>query len=116
MCLADLRGRRLPDRTAAEQGGLAAPPPGWKPGGLDIAQIFTLIALGSIVFFTPASLAARQPRPDIAYRPVVDLAPSTLVLAWPQATRSSAVAAFVRVAAAVAATHYPAAATETVDA
>jgi DNA-binding transcriptional LysR family regulator len=105
--LADLRGRSLPDGTAAERGGLVAPPPGWKPGRLDIAQIFTLIALGSIVFFTPASLASRQPRPDIAYRPVVDLAPSTLVLAWPQATRSPAVAAFVRVATAVAAAHYP---------
>jgi DNA-binding transcriptional LysR family regulator len=110
--LADLRGRGLPDGTAAERGGLDAPPPGWKPSGLDISQIFTLIALGNIVFFTPASLAERQPRPDIAYRPVVDLAPSTLVLAWPQATRSPAVAAFVRVATAVAAAHYPAPVTE----
>ncbi|WP_030440777.1 LysR family transcriptional regulator [Actinoplanes subtropicus] len=114
--LADLRGRRLPDGTAAERGGLVPPPPGWKPSGMDIAQIFTLIALGSIVFYVPASLASRQPRPDIAYRPVAELAPSTLMLAWPQATRSPAVAAFVRVATAVAAARYPAPATETIDA
>ena len=106
--LADLRGRDLPDGTAAERGGLVPPPPGWQPVGRDIAQIFTMIALGSIVFYVPSSLASRQPRPDIAYRPVVDLAPSTLMLAWPQATRSPAVAAFVRVATAVAAAHYPA--------
>jgi hypothetical protein len=38
-----------------------------------------------------------------SYRPVSDLQPATLAVAWPQDARSAAVAAFVRTAASVAA-------------
>jgi hypothetical protein len=55
------------------------------------------------VFFVPASVARRYPRPGIAYRPVGDLADSTLVIAWPENAHSPAVAAFVRAACTVAA-------------
>nr|WP_311984679.1 LysR family transcriptional regulator [Parafrankia sp. CH37] len=70
----------------------------------DLAQIFSLVELGRIVWFPPASLVRRHPRPDIAYRPVRDLAPSTLAVAWPRNSRSPAVAAMVRAAIDVAAT------------
>jgi DNA-binding transcriptional LysR family regulator len=110
--LADLAGRALPDGTPADRDGLTAASPHGSdrrppatpsvptaepaPRQLDLAQIFTLVETGSIVWFPPASLARRHPRPGIAYRTVSDLPPSTLVIAWPQASRSPAVAAFVR--------------------
>ncbi|WP_433385376.1 hypothetical protein [Dactylosporangium sp. CA-152071] len=56
-----------------------------------------------MVWFPPASVARRHPRPEIAYRTVDDLKPNTLVVAWPRDSRSPAVAAFVRSAVSVAA-------------
>ncbi|MEV4096096.1 LysR family transcriptional regulator [Streptosporangium saharense] len=123
----DRRARRLgtpPDREdlpplpggAADDSGVRhrAPVPGHvegRPRGavagprsrtLDLAQIFNLIELGSIVWFPPVSVVRRHPRPGVAYRPVRDLPPLTLTLAWPQNSRSPAVAAFVRTATAIA--------------
>ncbi|RBQ17921.1 LysR family transcriptional regulator [Spongiactinospora rosea] len=109
--LADLAGRVLPDGVPADQSGIrgglrhaiepvvAAPP---RPR--DLAQIFSLVELGTIVWFPPVSIVRRHPRPDVAYLPVADLAPLELVLAWPAESRSPAVAAFVRTATAIAAT------------
>jgi DNA-binding transcriptional LysR family regulator len=105
--LADLAGRLLPDGTAAD--GAACEPGAAPPRrGLDLAQIFNLIELGTIVWFSPASLTERHARPGIAYRAVADLPPSTLTVAWPRDSHSPAVAAFVRAATAVAAAGYPA--------
>jgi DNA-binding transcriptional LysR family regulator len=112
--LSDLAGRTLPDGTAAEQGGLHHAPAashapaggdgnGSRPARLDLAQIFSLVELGSIVWFPPISLARRHPRPHLAYRPVSDLPPTTFAVAWPHDSHSAAVAAFVRTATAVAA-------------
>ncbi|MBL1067903.1 LysR family transcriptional regulator [Streptomyces sp. 7-21] len=106
--LADLAGKALPDGTAADQEGqppglrsrAAVPPP---PAPRDLAEIFSLVEIGRIVWFPPVSVAERHPRPGIAYRPVADLPPLRLSLAWPSHSRSPAVAAFVRAAAAVAA-------------
>jgi DNA-binding transcriptional LysR family regulator len=99
--LADLAGRSLPDGGPADQGG------GGKarvpPRRLDFAEIFSLIEIGEIVWFPPVSVARRHSRAGIAYRPVDDLTPSTLVLAWPQDSRSPAVAALVRAATSTAA-------------
>ncbi|WP_406327823.1 hypothetical protein [Streptomyces sp. NBC_00203] len=70
-------------------------------------QTFRLVALGSVVCFFPASLTRRYPRPEIAYWPVRDLEPATVAVAWPQGSRSTAVAAFVRAATKVAAAAQP---------
>ncbi|MDG6101450.1 LysR family transcriptional regulator [Dactylosporangium aurantiacum] len=107
LSLADLAGRVLPDGAPADLGDTrpARPAPA-DPGGarrLDLAQIFNLVELGSVVWFPPASVARRHPRPEIAYRPVTDLPPATLAVAWPQDSHSPAVAAFVRAAVTVAA-------------
>ena len=104
LCLADLAGRRLPGGSPASHGRPAGP----RRAGLarpasNLAEIFSLVETGSVVFFAPASVARRYPRPGIAYRPVSDLPDSTLALAWPQDARSPAVAAFVRAACTVAA-------------
>ena len=120
--LADLAGRSLPDGTPASHGGTAGPRPAAGAGDRephpagestpvaaashtisDLTQIFSLIELGSIVCFLPASVARRYPRPEIAYRPVSDLQPATLAVAWPESSRSATVAAFVRTATATAA-------------
>ncbi|WIN00547.1 LysR family transcriptional regulator [Actinoplanes oblitus] len=105
--LADLAGRVLPDGAHADDETRAVPPEWTRPPCKDLGQIFHLVELGTVVWFPPLSLARRHHRPGIAYRPVSDLAPSTLVVAWPQNSHSPSVAAFVRAATAVAATHAP---------
>jgi DNA-binding transcriptional LysR family regulator len=104
LSLADLAGRTLPGGSPASQG----PPTGPRRAGAarpasNLAEIFSLVETGSVVFFAPASVARRYPRPGIAYRPVGDLPDSTLAVAWLQDARSPAVAAFVRAACTVAA-------------
>ncbi|MFI5959153.1 LysR family transcriptional regulator [Cryptosporangium sp. NPDC051539] len=101
LALADLAGRLLPDGTDAGGGGLLRLPPA-RPQR-DLAQIFSLVEVGSLVWFLPVSLARRHARPGLAYREVTDLAPSTLAVAWPADSHSPAVAAFVRAALEVAA-------------
>ncbi|MEJ3742948.1 LysR family transcriptional regulator [Actinomycetes bacterium KLBMP 9797] len=106
--LGDLAGRLLPDGTPAERGGLQRPKTPLRDGPrLDLAEIFNLVELGKVVYFPPVSMTRRYCRPDVAYRPVTDLLPFTLAIAWPQDSRSRAVAAFVRAAAAVAAATDP---------
>ena len=104
LCLADLADRRLPGGSAASHGRPAGPRrAGQAPPASNLSEIFSLVETGSVVFFAPASVARRYPRPAIAYRPVSDLPDSTLALAWPEDARSPAVAAFVRAACTVAA-------------
>ncbi len=91
-------------RTPGIPPGMIASP---SRGNLDLAQIFNLVEVGNVVWFPPASIVRRHPRPGIAYRPVDDLPPLELALAWPQESRSPAVAAFVRTACAVALAAYP---------
>jgi DNA-binding transcriptional LysR family regulator len=80
--------------------GPGRPPAGPRVG--DLGQLLEVVALGQAVAFLPASLAAQHPRADVVYRPVAGLSPSTLAVAWPQTSRSLAVAAFVRAAVEVA--------------
>jgi hypothetical protein len=57
------------------------------------------------VAFLSLSTTRQHQRPDIAYRPVTGLSPSAVMVAWPETSRSTAVAAFVRAAHDVAAHH-----------
>ncbi|MEU7529376.1 LysR family transcriptional regulator [Saccharothrix sp. NPDC042600] len=99
--LADFAGRVLPDGSPAEEDGTGtATTTGFRPR--DVAEIFNMVELGRMVWFLPGSLARRHPRPGVAYRPVTDLPPFTLSVAWPRNSRSRAVAAFVRAATGVA--------------
>ncbi|MGW7349743.1 LysR family transcriptional regulator [Streptomyces sp. NPDC054784] len=71
-------------------------------GVADLAQLLTLVGLGTARTVLPASVAARYPRRAVAYVPLVDCPPATLVVAWPEHSRSRGVAALVRAALAVA--------------
>jgi DNA-binding transcriptional LysR family regulator len=125
--LADLAGRSLPGGFPADQGptpmlhgyagardhqpspaGNRTSPASSAHSDSDLPEIFRLVELGSIVCFFPASVTLRYPRPEIAYLPVTDLEPATLVVAWPQDSRSPAVAAFVRAAVTVGVAAQPA--------
>ncbi|GAA0980395.1 LysR family transcriptional regulator [Acrocarpospora macrocephala] len=68
----------------------------------DLAQLLALIGLGTTMTLLPRSVAARYPRQAVAYVPVEDCPPASLVIAWPERSRSRGVAALVRAAAAVA--------------
>ena len=108
LCLPDLAGRRLPGGSPASQGPPAGPRRADTPRpASNLAEIFSLVETGSVVFFAPASVARRYPRSGIAYRPVSDLPDSTLAVAWLQDARSPAVAAYERAACTVAATAHP---------
>jgi DNA-binding transcriptional LysR family regulator len=89
-----------PTGTGPEPGGDEPVPKG--PVVSDIPQLLALVALGQTVAFVSASTARSYPRNDLAYIIVTDLSPSKLVVAWPQASRSRAVAAFVGTANAIA--------------
>jgi len=73
-----------------------------EQGVQDLAQLLALVGLGRTLTVVPRSVAARYPRPGVAYVPVVDCPPARLVIAWPEGSRSRAVAALVRAAVAAA--------------
>ncbi|GAA2280438.1 LysR family transcriptional regulator [Nonomuraea roseoviolacea subsp. roseoviolacea] len=73
-----------------------------RPVVRDSSQLLEAVALGQAVALIPASLAERNRRDDIAYRPVRDAGPYTLAIAWPPGSRSPAIARFVRTAIEVA--------------
>lgn len=64
----------------------------------DVAELLEVVSLGQAVALIPASVAERNPRADICYRPVVDASPSTIAIAWPEQARARSVALFVRTA------------------
>ncbi|MEV0203433.1 LysR family transcriptional regulator [Nonomuraea sp. NPDC050691] len=72
----------------------------------DSSQLLEAVALGQAVALVPVSLAERNRRDDIAYRPVRDASPYTLAIAWPAGSRSPSIARFVRTAIEVA-SHEP---------
>ncbi len=61
-----------------------------------------LIEVGELVAFLSPSVVARYPRRGIVTRPVDGIADARLVVAWPRAATSPALAAFVRAAGDVA--------------
>jgi DNA-binding transcriptional LysR family regulator len=97
--------------TEPGSGAPAAPPdPGAGPdraGPLvsDMNQLLDAVALGQAIAFIPTSVASRHAVPGLAFVPVTDLSPSTVMAAWPEGTRSPTIARFLRTAAEVAASH-----------
>jgi DNA-binding transcriptional LysR family regulator len=88
-------GTDTPGPTAADQ----------DPGRLDtgpeindISQLLDAVTIGRAVAYVPASAAAQFLLAGLAVVPVTDLSPSQVMVAWPDTSRSPAVAAFVRAA------------------
>ena len=71
----------------------------------DIGQLLDAVTLGNAVAYVPISVADQHRAADLAFVPVSDLSPSEVMAAWPDTSRSRAVAGFVRAAVEVAASH-----------
>jgi DNA-binding transcriptional LysR family regulator len=94
--MADLRGETMPRWPGTE---------GTGPVIRDTSQLMQLISLGRMVAVAGESVRDRMHAGMVAI-PVPDAPPTTLVIAWPQRSRSLQVAAFVQAAVAVAARHH----------
>jgi DNA-binding transcriptional LysR family regulator len=101
-------GHRLAARASIELADLAGePPPPWPGDGppaaaaglpiRDSGQLLQLIELGRAVAVLPASARLRA-RPTLAYVPVVDAPPTSLVLAWEPQAKSTALADLIAAA------------------
>jgi len=64
----------------------------------DVSQLLDAVMLGNAVAYVPVSAAAQFSSAGLAVVPVGDLSPSQVMVAWPDTSRSAAVAAFVRAA------------------
>ena len=71
----------------------------------DISQLLDAVTLGNAVAYVPISVADQHRAADLVFVPVSDLRPSEVMAAWPDTSRSRAVAGFVRAAVEVAASH-----------
>lgn len=69
----------------------------------DISHLLQLVELGEIIAMLPASVAIRFLRDSIRYRPVPQLAPARLFVAWLSESQSPEVTSFMRAAKTVAA-------------
>jgi len=99
VAMADLRGEPQPRWPEARPGVTGHPITGTD-------QLLQLIRLGRLVAVLPESVRDRLP-PGTVSRPIKDAEPATLVIAWPQASTSRDVAAFVRAAtSAISAPHH----------
>ena len=69
------------------------------------SQLLDAVTLGDAVAYVPISVADQHRAADLVFVPVSDLRPSEVMAAWPDTSRSRAVAGFVRAAVEVAASH-----------
>jgi len=88
--------------TAARDHGTAAREHDAGPEINDVSQLLDAVTIGHAVAYVPVSAAAQFRSAGLAVVPVSDLSPSQVMVAWPDTSRSPAVAAFVRVAVAAA--------------
>ncbi|MEO3854309.1 LysR family transcriptional regulator [Acrocarpospora sp. B8E8] len=96
--LADLEGEVLPRWVGLSQDG--------GPEVRDAGQLMQLIVMGRTIAVLPESACAYLGG-DVVYVPVLDAPPITMMIAWPEQSRSPALAAFVRAATDVAAHRKP---------
>jgi DNA-binding transcriptional LysR family regulator len=96
--VADLSGETLPCWPGSHQSDASG------PEVHNAGQLMQLIALGRTVAVLPASVGAQLGR-DLVSVPVLDAETTTLLIAWPEGSRSRAVAAFVHAATSVATAH-----------
>ncbi|GAA1655930.1 LysR family transcriptional regulator [Fodinicola feengrottensis] len=96
--LAGLPFPRCRETSPAERSFWGGDDPADGPVIQDSSQLLEAVALGQAVALIPASLAARNRRDDIAYRPVPDACPYEIAAGWPAGSRNPAIAHFVETA------------------
>ncbi|WP_410787854.1 LysR family transcriptional regulator [Kribbella sp. C-35] len=64
----------------------------------DSSQLLEVVAFGQAVALVPQSMAERNIRPDVVYRPVTDVEPYQMLVVWPAGSRSADLTKFVEVA------------------
>ena len=67
----------------------------WPP--MTVPEAVEVVACGTGVAIVPMSIARLHQRKDTAYRPVTDLPPTTIGLAWPVGNEDSRVQSFIGV-------------------
>ncbi|MGW5190299.1 LysR family transcriptional regulator [Kribbella sp. NPDC004138] len=64
----------------------------------DSSQLLEVVAFGQAVALVPRSMAERNIRPDVTYRPVTGIEPYRMFVVWPAGSRSAESARFVEAA------------------
>lgn len=64
----------------------------------DSSQLLEVVAFGQAVALVPRSMAERNIRPDVVYRPMLEVEPYRMLVVWPAGSRSPEVAKFVQAA------------------
>ncbi|NUR97705.1 MAG: LysR family transcriptional regulator [Kribbellaceae bacterium] len=64
----------------------------------DSSQLLEVVAFGQAVALVPRSMAERNVRPDVVYRPVTGVEPYRMLVVWPAGSRSRDLATFVEAA------------------
>ncbi len=77
---------------------------GGEPDAIDVEELLVEGQVAVTIAVLPAS-AGNDLRSDLVCVPVTDAAPIVTMLAWPERSTSRPLAAFVRVAAGIAAKH-----------
>lgn len=91
------------DDILADEPAAGVPRPAQRgPEVTNMLQLLEAVESGQAVAFLPMSVSQRHQRDGVAYRPVTDLSPSTLTVAWPEESPSQPVAEFARIAINVA--------------
>ncbi len=67
------------------------------PQNANVEEMLEDVASGLGICISPASMAVYYARPDLVWRPITDIEPLQIALAWPDASSSSLIAAFAEV-------------------
>ena len=68
------------------------------PNAKSADECLSFVSRGIALYCVPESVQRYYPRPDIVFRPIMDVEPAQVVLAWHRETRNPAVASLVRLA------------------
>ncbi|MEU4392692.1 LysR family transcriptional regulator [Kribbella sp. NPDC023855] len=71
--------------------------PVWGPQNANVEEMLENVASGLGICISPQSMAAYYGRPDLVWRPIPDIEPLRIALAWPETSSSQLVAAYVEV-------------------
>ena len=71
--------------------------PRWGPQNANVEEMLEDVASGVGICISPTSMAVYYARPDLVWRPITDIEPLQIALAWPDTSSSPLVAAFAEV-------------------